>query len=378
MSGDSGSGTDVWNDILHTVTLGFLGEASEEVAALPFKIKDGVLPFPLEAEVACQPQPLPELGEGAIWDERSGRLLFLDILGSRLFRFDPKQPADLEEHSLAEFSSAVSSVVPLSDSCDKTGDVVGVTLREGFATYNFRRKQLTSLPNNPDVAERERFNDGKVDTKGRYWAGTIARDSSDTPVYQGALYRRDLNGSVVKVLEDVAVSNGLSWDKDGTMYFTDTWAGTVDKLSYDMESGEVSGRTPCIEGFDFDTTGLPDGHCMDAEGMLWVACFNGGRVLRFDPKTGELLAEVHLPAEAGLQVTSCTFGGDALKDLYITTAHEGTPVSELPPLAGALFIVSGEKLKELGGKPYGVPASRWFLPGAGKETTCCAAACAIQ
>jgi len=364
-----------------------LGQASDEPelensSASPFRIKDGVLPPPIMAEVACEPQPLPELGEGAIWDERSQKLLFLDIMGSRLFRFDPMD-GSLEDHPLAP--PAVSSVVPLSDSCDRTGDIVGITLKEGFATYNFKTKQVVKLPNNPTVADRERFNDGKVDTMGRYWAGTIARDSNNNPVHEGALYRRDLDGSVVKVLKGVAISNGLSWDKDGTMYFTDTLTGKIDRLTYDDKTGEVKDRTPCIEGFNFETTGLPDGHCIDSEGMLWVACFNGGMVRRFNPKTGEVVAEVHIPAEGGRQVTSCAFGGDDLSDLYITTAHEFMPASELAkegiPRAGALFRVPSKKLKELGGNVSGTAAFRWFLPGAGQQTPtcfCASASCDIQ
>lgn len=362
--GRSGSGLDVLTEIAHTLS-GGLFQADDDtpwtVTSSPFKCKDDVKA--IFAEVVCEPTPLPELGEGAIWDNRSKRLLFLDILGCRLFRFDPNEPDSLEEHDLSKFSKSVSSVVPISESSDPTGDIVGITARDCFAIYNFKTRTAqmsTSLKSR--VSANERFNDGKVDTMGRYWAGTIARDpKTNEPVHEGALYRRNLDGSVDQVLKDVAISNGLTWEQ-GTMYFTDTLTGQLDVLTYDEQTGAVKDRKACIEGFTFEETGLPDGHCTDNEGMLWVACFNGGMVRRFDPKTGELLAEAHVPAEGGRQVTSCAFGGDDLSELYITTAHEAMPASELEsngiPLAGALFKVTREKLQALGAVP-GRSVSKW-------------------
>merc|ERR1712194_291451 len=110
---------------------------------------------------------------------------------------------------------------------------------------------------------------------------------------------------------------------NGTMYYADTPTGKVDAFDYDEKTGDISNRRPCIKGFDFPTTGFPDGNTLDSAGMLWVAQFNGGCAGRYDPKTGKCLAKVVVPNQAGRQVTSVAFAGDGCGDLYLTTAHEG-------------------------------------------------------
>lgn len=320
----------------------------------------------VEAAVVVQ---LPaELGEGTLWDARSQQLLWVDIMRARLYRFDPNSGVN-EEHDLSAYSKFVSSVVPLREADDPTGDFVALTLGEGFAVYNFRERSLRILPGNPSLGENERFNDGKVSPTGSYWAGTIARDATGQPIGKGGLYRRNLDGSVDKVVEEVAISNGLSWHSDcRTFYHTDTPNGTVDAWDYDVVTGAITNRRPCIEHFDFQTTGFPDGHAQDIEGMLWVARFNGGRVGRYDPKTGALLAEVTFPETAGKQITSVAFGGADLGDMYISTAHEGvtaeTAAEQGLPEAGCLFRVTREALTVVGGAA-GKPAHSMCLPQSG-------------
>lgn len=139
------------------------------------------------------------------------------------------------------------------------------------------------------------------------------------------------------------------------MYYTDTQQGRVDALDYDASTGEVKNRRPCITGFAFDSTGFPDGCTIDSEGMLWVARFNGGCAGRYNPSSGELLAEARVPATAGRQVTSVAFGGDGLGDLYLTTAHENKTVEEMVsagfPHAGCLFRVTQADLAKIGAAP---------------------------
>lgn len=314
----------------------------------------------IEAKVAVK---LPaELGEGSIWDTRSKKLLWLDIPNAKVYRFDPESGSN-EEYDLSGSSKFVTSIVPISPEDDPSGNKVGLTLGEGFAVYDFAEKAVTVLPGNPAVAERERFNDGKVDPAGRYWAGTIARDESGEPVNKAFLYRRNEDGSITKILEPVTISNGIVWTKDGsTMYYNDTPNARVDAFNYDKSTGEVTGRRPVVTGFVFNTTGFPDGSTIDSEDMLWVARFNGGCAGRYNPKTGDLLAEVRVPASAGKQVTSVAFGGEGLGDLYLTTAHEGQSAEEAAkegkPQAGCLFRVTRAELEKIGAVP-GQPVGMW-------------------
>ncbi|MFW6253204.1 MAG: SMP-30/gluconolactonase/LRE family protein, partial [bacterium] len=152
----------------------------------------------------------------------------------------------------------------------------------------------------------------------------------------GSLYRLDANGSVTQILSGADISNGIVWSPDKRfMYWTDTLKGVIYAFDYDDVSGRVSNRRVAFKLDPAD--GLPDGMTIDAEGMLWVACWEGGKVIRVDPEAGTKRAEVKLPAS---RVTSCAFGGADLDRLYITTARMALSDAELTkqPDAGSLFV----------------------------------------
>ncbi|WP_332461401.1 SMP-30/gluconolactonase/LRE family protein [Paenibacillus tianjinensis] len=179
---------------------------------------------------------------------------------------------------------------------------------------------------------RNRLNDAKCDSSGRLWFGTMSMDFTKAA---GSLYVMDLDGQVRRVLTGISISNGLAWDDQrGRMYYVDTATRGVDVMDYDVQSGTVDNRRRVFlipEG-----AGDPDGMTIDREGMLWIAHWGGGCVSRWNPHTGKQLAKVEVPAK---NVTSCTFGGDALDELYITTARDGMSEEELQrwPLTGGLF-----------------------------------------
>jgi sugar lactone lactonase YvrE len=110
------------------------------------------------------------------------------------------------------------------------------------------------------------------------------------------------------------------------MFFIDTAACRVDVFDYDIETGKAEGRRPA-----FNVEGMPDGMTIDDEGMLWVAIWGGGTVRRYDPKTGLILAEVEVPSR---NTTSCCFGGEDMRTLYVTTSAEEEQEN---PMAGCVF-----------------------------------------
>ena len=176
-----------------------------------------------------------------------------------------------------------------------------------------------------------RFNDGKVDPQGRFYAGTMHHGQTEI---LGALYMLQGDGSVTAVLEEVGISNGLAWSADGkTMYYIDTPRHLVDAFDVDLATGALSNRRVIAEFADSS----PDGMAIDVEGCLWVACWGGKRVERIDPSNGERLAIVRVPAS---NTSSAAFGGPNLDDLYITTAREGLTDAQLAtePHAGDLFV----------------------------------------
>ncbi len=175
-----------------------------------------------------------------------------------------------------------------------------------------------------------RFNDGKVDPWGRFLAGTMDRAETKP---NGTLYMLNPDQSVVPLVENVSISNGLAWTADGTtLYYIDTPTRRIDAFHVDPGTGALSGRRVVVEVED----GSPDGMTIDDEGCLWVAIWDGGRVDRYGPD-GRLLEVLRVPE--GGHVTSAAFGGPGMSTLFVTTARAGLSAGDLAsaPHAGDLF-----------------------------------------
>ena len=177
------------------------------------------------------------------------------------------------------------------------------------------------------------MNDGKVGPDGGFWAGSMAADEGPG---RGRLHRLDPDGTVTEVLADLTIPNGLDWTADGRkLLFIDTPTRRVDCFDVDPTGRAISGRRPAVE--IATGHGWPDGMTIDAAGIpLWVCLWDGWAVEQFAPD-GTIDRRVEdFPAA---QVTSCTFGGPDLDELYITTGQEIYPPGGLPeqPHAGGLF-----------------------------------------
>lgn len=275
----------------------------------------------LEATVALN--HLSELGEGAIWDERTQSLLWVDIPKGELHRFNPESLDD----RVFSINTEIGSVVP-----EEGGDVV-LAVRKGFARYDTRTGNLEMIQEVQHDDSSIRFNDGKCDPAGRFWAGTLAENGKNG---LGKLYCLNEASEVMVMLENVGISNGLAWSVDGSLfYYVDSMANSIFAFDYDRVSGAISSKRALITFQE----GTPDGMTIDAEGMLWIALWDGGKVVRFDPFTRMVIGEVIIPGVR--KVTSCAFGGKDLRTLFITTARQGFTSDDeaLEPLAGSLFKI---------------------------------------
>jgi sugar lactone lactonase YvrE len=177
-----------------------------------------------------------------------------------------------------------------------------------------------------------RFNDGACDPAGRFVAGNMAWKPAANPG-AGSLYQLGIDLRVTRLLDGVSISNGIGWSPDGaTMYYVDTPLMTIDAFDYDVATGTISNRRvfATVEG-----KGRPDGLCVDVEGAVWLALWPGWSVRRY-LADGSLDAIVPLPVA---NVSSCVFGGEALDQLFITSAWEDlTPEERVDqPHAGSLF-----------------------------------------
>jgi sugar lactone lactonase YvrE len=259
------------------------------------------------------------LGEGPRWDAATGTLLWVDIPGRLVHRYDPATGRD----SAQPAPGLVSLALPRR----RGGIVVG--LPDGLHLLDGEDSPLIA-PVEADRADT-RTNDGACDRAGRLWVGTMALDER-SPV--AALYLIDSHLGVTTALTGTTISNGLGWSPSGgDFYFIDSPTRRVDVFDHDPDTGALERRRPFaaveVEG------AVPDGLAVDAEGGVWVALHGGWGLRRYAPD-GELAGIVDLPVA---RITSCCFGGDDLRDLYVTTRREGLSASELAaqPLAGALL-----------------------------------------
>lgn len=286
-----------------------------------------------------------DLGEGPVWHD--GAVWFVDIYAGEIHRFDPATAAH-EVRMVTE--GTLSAVLPCTD-----GHWL-LVLTAGFALLDWASGQIEPLVMLEDAAPNNRFNDAKADPTGRVWAGTMNNAMERD---KARLFRLDHDHTVRTMVEPVSLSNGLAWTGDGSrMFYIDTPTKKVDVFDFDGAAPEphtpARNRRTLMEFGPFE--GSPDGMAIDAEDHVWVALWGGSRVVRLHGETGERLDEIQLPAS---QVTSCCFGGEGLRDLFITTARTGLSGERLQvePHAGGLFRAR----LAVGGTPaalYGRPTDR--------------------
>jgi sugar lactone lactonase YvrE len=256
------------------------------------------------------------LGEGPLWDARSGELLWVDIMVGIVHRFDLASGVD----RAFDVGQPVGAVVP------RASGGYAFALRDGFAVGDAGGVTVVA-PIETDRLD-VRMNDGACDSRGRFWAGTMQLENERGA---GALFRLDATGAAETMLTGVTVSNGIAWSPDdATMYYVDTTTRGIDSFDFDVDTGTIAGRRrlATIE----KSAGHPDGLIVDAEGCLWVALWEGWAVRRYAPD-GTLLGIVEIPAA---RVTKPAFGGDALDELYVTTASPDER-DDAQPHAGGIF-----------------------------------------
>lgn len=267
-------------------------------------------------------------GEGPVWSPSWGGLRLVDMLAGDVLSLRDDGRVDRRH---------VGSVAAVVRPRRGGGAVIGV--ERGFVLEE-RDGSLTVLDEVWSDAAR-RMNEGGCDPRGRFYCGSMAYDQTPGA---GSLYRLDPDLSVHVVLSDVTVSNGLEWSPDGTRaYYNDTATHQISVFDDDPVDGLTARRRFADLGDD-----SPDGLTVDAEGGVWTALFGGGAVHRYTPD-GDLDAVVEVDAR---QVTACTFGGDDLDRLFITTSRESLQPGD-DPLAGSVFAVAvgvrGRPVREFAG-----------------------------
>lgn len=245
------------------------------------------------------------LGEGPLWMPSLQTLFWVDIQGQKIYGYQ----ADRGVTFVLDAPDVVGFLVPWGN-----GLIAGV--RHTLCHVDLEARLLTPLQH-LSFAAQTRFNDGKCDPEGRLWVGVMSDDRplpGETP--QGCLLCLD-GETIRQTLAPMDISNGMAWASDGLYYHADTTTHRIDRYRR-LPDGTITDRQTAVDCAEAS----PDGLCIDAEGMLWVALWGSGCVQRFDPHTGQALPErIDLPEE---HTSCCCFGGDDLRTLYITTAEGAT------------------------------------------------------
>jgi sugar lactone lactonase YvrE len=278
-------------------------------------------------EVQCISPAGDLCGEGAVWHPEERALYWTDIN-----RF-------LVHRLLAEDNSVRTWFF------DEPVTTVNLTADPGQLLLVFgSRVGFWSPANHPQVrtlyrleeAPAMRFNDAAVDPRGCLWAGTMRNnvgprgEDLDVTFTGGTLYRIDPDGTATVWKQGIGISNTVAWSPDHTkFYFGDSVANAIDQFAYDAGTGTISGERPFLTGYE---RGAPDGSAMDVDGFLWNTRPGAGCLVRIAPD-GSIDRIVPL---ATSNPTTCAFGGDDRKTLYITSARTSEQLS------GSLFALRTE------------------------------------
>jgi L-arabinonolactonase len=273
--------------------------------------------------VECIVAGANELGESPVWSTREQALYWVDIRAPAIHRLDPSSG---EKRKIA-LPACVGSIGL------RAGGGLLLALQSGFHTLDLAG-HVSFLVDPESHLPENRFNDGRCDRAGRFWAGTM-NDARREPT--GSLYRLAGDHSCTKAFDGVIIPNGITWSPDDrVMYFADSPRKRI--LAYDFALADGVIANPRLFVDMHDHPGGPDGSTVDETGCVWNAEYRGARLVRYTPQ-GRIDRVIALPVS---QPTSCSFGGRALDMLYVTSASQQMTAEERAqePLAGGLFAVS--------------------------------------
>ena len=264
------------------------------------------------------------LGEGPVWDERIGRLWWTDIQERRLHYWD-----------WAERKSGWFDCPERLGSLGLTDDPAWLicAFSSGFALFHPENAELRWLARPEEAYRGIRFNDGRVDRQGNFWAGSMVEDESLANGALGSLYRLTSDGALTRLIEGIGISNSIAWSPDGQwMWFADTTEGVIRRYAHDPNSGSLGVR---VDFAHLPQGSSPDGSDVDAAGSLWNAEW-GGSCLTCYAQDGP--HRIALPVS---QPTCIAFGGPALDHIFVTSAREGLDNEQLiaEPEAGNVLIL---------------------------------------
>ena len=268
-----------------------------------------------------------QTGEGPLWHPAERKLYWADITEGELYRYDPATG----HHELVFRADQMFGGYTFQSD----GSIL-LFMEEGRIGV-LRNGRLEIVVGGIPGEEQNRFNDVIADPEGRVFCGTMCKDSDKAMerASLGSLYLLETDGAIHRILDGIAISNGLGFTPDLTgLYYTDTPTGAIWLFDYDRSTGSIGNRRDFTSTRDLGSDGLPDGMTVDSEGYVWSARVLTGQIHRYSP-SGELVLSIDFPCD---MVSSAVFGGENMEDLYVTTIGADDRESHGPG-AGALYRV---------------------------------------
>ncbi|XP_033223874.1 regucalcin-like [Belonocnema kinseyi] len=283
------------------------------------------------------------LTEGPHWDPITQKLFFVDIWANKICSYNPQ---DTKVYCAYIANGPVGVVVPVEDTPNTfvVGSGVDILLVTWDGECDTNSPPIRKIATAEKFRPETRFNDGKADSSGRFWAGTITEINGEPQPNEAAFYSLDKDLVLRTQIKPVTISNGLAWNSDDdTLYYIDTPTRQIAAFDYNKFDGTISNKRIVFDVVQNNLPGVPDGMTIDSDGNLWIALFGGSQVIQVDPKSGKLLRSIPMPAK---RITSVTFGDFSLDTLYVTTAgygfarpQEKTPADDLQ--GGSIFSIKG-------------------------------------
>jgi sugar lactone lactonase YvrE len=278
-------------------------------------------------------EAVSDLAEGPIWNPVTNKITWVDIGRQRVHKSD----FDTGQSDTFSFATPICAIAESSD-----GGYIAAT-GDGFAKIGVNGE---FSPAHTFLDETMRFNDGKVDAAGRFWAGSMALDLTPN---SGSLFLLDIDGSYRKVLGNLTLSNGLAWSPDNQFFYhIDSIPGVMKRFDFNLETGALSNESTFLT-FE-PSQGTPDGMSITHDGYLVVALWDGSRLEVFSPE-GRKIEEIQLPVK---RPTSCTFAGEDGTTLVVTSAAQDIDDPNDSHLNGMVLALEGSGLSGLPSRIYGV------------------------
>jgi len=283
----------------------------------------------MQASVFFEAQDI--VGESIIWSDDERALYWVDIGGKRIHRMEVKT-ARHDTWPTPDFPTSIGM-------CREGGFIVGLA-REVCLWRPGGRFEVFAVPE-PDIPDN-RLNEGRVAPDGSFWVSTMQNNlnpdgtSKHMDASTGAVYRIDPSGTITQLTpNEYGITNTMGWTRNNRFLFADTLANEIYSFAYAPETKTISNRHTIVSGFE---RGLPDGSCLDADDHLWNCRVVGGAAVARFSAEGKLTNLVDLPVS---WPTSCTFGGEGLTTLYVTSARFTMTPEHLAahPLEGSLLAI---------------------------------------